>query len=275
MWKHNLNRQITKLWPSIKISGFLLIWNGVFHSLTLSILLYWSLSSQRVPELSRITTLNQFWAENQILFAALCGITGALFFRDQMSRVLQSRWEGGPDFWLSAARGCGLTLLLVLALILKGRYEFLGVSTQLNLNFLSSYAWILRSLLLTVFVVSLEFLTREVLKGPTWIRIATQLGIYWIWFFPSRGEFLSLTLISLLFSQFWSAAGFSTALFVMSHAIFGLGFFENEFSGLLQIRSLRSEETFLQNPYLQVVLLTLWAVFRYVKLWIRKEPAHP
>jgi len=123
-------------------------------------------------------------------------------------------------------------------------------------------------------VISIEFLTRQVYRGPTALRILTQLGIYWIWFFPSRAELISISMISLLFTQFWAAAGFSSALFILSHAVFGLGFFENEFSGILQIRSLRSDETFLQNPYLQVLLFLLLILFRYAKLF-RKEPRTP
>lgn len=271
MWKHNLNRQITKLKPALKISAFLMLWNGVFHGLTMSILLYWSLSSSRVPELARITTLNQFWAENQILFAALCGVTGSLFFRNQIGQLVDDRADGFRWLGIHAFRGFAFALVMVIALVLRRRYQFLGLSTQLNLNFLSSYAWILRSFLIFSFILTTEFLTRRVLHGPTWIRVLTQITIFWIWFFPSWSEIFSLVVLSLLFNNFWASTGFLTAIFIVTHAIFGLPFFENEFSGIFQIRSTRAEETFLQNPYLQVTLVALLVTFRYAKLLLRKE----
>lgn len=275
MWKQNLNRQFSKLRPALKISAFLMLWNGIFHGLTMSILLYWSLSSARVPELARITTLNQFWAENQILFAALCGLTGSLFFRNQISElfseVTADRAEGFRWLGIHAVRGFGFALVMVIALVLRHRYQFLGLSTQLNLNFLSSYAWILRSILIFTFILTTEFMTRRVLNGPTWIRVLTQITIFWIWFYPSWSEIFSLIVLSLLFNNFWASTGFLTAIFVVTHAIFGVPFFENEFSGIFQIRSLRAEETFLQNPYVQVTLVALLVTFRYARLLLRKE----
>jgi hypothetical protein len=272
MWKHNLTRQLSKLWPHLRISAFILVWIGLFHSLTLNLLVYWSLTSSQVPELARITTLNQFWAENQILFAALCGLSGSFFFKGQLQRLFQERQEGVRWLLIHALRGFLFTCVILTALIVRGRYEFLGLSTQLNLNFLSSYAWFFRAVLLFLFVFSTEFLTRRVLQGPVWLRVTTQVLIYWIWFFPSWGELLSIGLLSLLFSSFWAATGFTAAIFISSHAWFGLPFFENEFSGILQIKYLKADETLLQNPYLQITLLVLLFVFRYAKLLFRKEP---
>ncbi|NDG83509.1 MAG: hypothetical protein EBX52_00540 [Proteobacteria bacterium] len=88
MWKANLNRHFAKLLPALKISSFLIFWSWIFHAFTLAILLFWSLTSNRVSSLNRMSTLNQFLSENQILFAALGSISALPFFRD----TLVGRW---------------------------------------------------------------------------------------------------------------------------------------------------------------------------------------
>jgi hypothetical protein len=280
MLKPNLNRHFAKIFPALKVSFFLIVWNGVFHSLTLSILLYWSLTSNRVPELSRMSTLNQFWTENQILFAMICSIAGTFFFKDQLIRFAKSYSIGRRIFFTHFLRGVFFAIAMVLSLVLTHRYEFLGFSAQLNLNFLSSYAWIFRAILMLLFVLSSEFLTRvvlhsELVESPSnltrsILETITHLSIYWIWFNPSLSELVTLTLIFSLFSGAWSAAGFISALFIMTHAVFGLPFFENEFVGLLQFKaplnSTGSEEIFLQNPFLQLTLLILFVVFRISRM---------
>jgi|GEM_PF-3600367 len=269
MLNPNLNRQIRKILPDLKVSFFLLVWNGVFHSLTLSTLLYWSFTSPRVPELSRMSTLNQFWTENQILFAAICTVSGAFFFKDQLTDFIRGYFSSRSVFWVNFLRGIFFATALVVGLIWSKRYEFLGVSSQFDLNFLSSYAWIFRALVVFLFVISSEFLTRVALPTP-WLGTLTRLAIYWIWFTPTLPEAATLVLLFLLFTGAWSAAGFTSALFVMTHAVFGLPFFENEFSGLLQLKvpleSMVNADydynAFLQNHYLQATLLILLVIFR-------------
>jgi hypothetical protein len=284
MSKPNLNRLFAKVFPALKVSFFLIVWNAVFHSLTLSILLYWSLTSNRVPEASRMGTLNQFWTENQILFAMICSVSGTFFFKDQLFRFLRSYSSGKRMFLINFLRGACFAVAMIVGLILIHRYEFLGFSAQLNLNFLSSYAWIFRAILILLFVISSEFLTRivlhsEVVDAPSnrtraVLETVTHLSIYWIWFSPSTPELVTLTLIFLLFSAAWSASGFISALFIMTHAVFGLPFFENEFVGLLQLKApinLNNEDTFLQNPYLQITLLILLIVFRLSRITTLKR----
>ena len=280
MLKPNLNRHFTKILPALKVSLFLIIWNAVFHSLTLSILVYWSLTSNRVPEMSRMSTLNQFWTENQILFAMMCAVAGTFFFKDQLIRFVRSYSVARKIFWMNFLRGAFFALAMVISLIITHRYEFLGFSAQLNLNFLSSYAWIFRAILVFLFVMSSEFLTRvvmhsELVESPanltrSILETLTHLAIYSIWFSPSLPELFTLTLIFLLFSGAWTAGGFISALFIMTHAVFGLPFFENEFVGLLQLKaplnSIRSEDSFLQNPYLQLTLIILFIIFRISRM---------
>jgi hypothetical protein len=287
MLKPNLNRHFAKILPALKISFFLIVWNAVFHSLTLSILLYWSLTSNRVPELSRMSTLNQFWTENQILFAMMCSVSGTLFFKDQLFRFLRSFAIANRVFYLNFLRGTLFAIAMIVSLILTHRYDFLGFSAQLDLNFLSSYAWIIRAVLVLLFVISSEFLTRvvmhsELVENPSnltrsILETATHLTIYWIWFNPTPSELLTLTLIFLLFSGAWSASGFISALFIMTHAVFGLPFFENEFVGLLQLKSplasMRGEDTFLQNPYLQLTLVILFVIFRISRMTTLRSSA--
>jgi hypothetical protein len=279
MWKPNLNRHFAKIAPalknSLKISFFLIVWNGLFHSLTLSILIYWSLTSTRVSEMSRMTTLNQFWAENQILFAALSALASIFFFGDYVRRVILDGRIGLTSFGINFLRGVFFSLLLIGALILDHRYEFLGFSAQLNLNFLTSYAWFFRALLMLLFVGSTEFVTRVVLRSELHdetmgvvspvarylVETLTHLSIYWIWFNPALPEVITLLLLFLLFQGFWSATGFISAFFIMVHAVFGLPFFENEFVGVLQLKplteELRGDESILQNHYLIATLILL------------------
>ena len=254
MWKPKLNRHFI----------FILIWNAVFHSLTLSILLYWALTSTRVTELNRMSTMNQFWSENQILFAALGSVAATLFFKDQWIDLWKQIKTGKKSFFFNFIRGSIFGLILILSLILKHQYEFLGFSVQLNLNFLTSYTWIFRSTLILLLILSNEFLVRVVLKASRLTELATFLYLYWIWFNPNPAELITLSLLYGLFTHFWSASGFLSGLFIMTHAVFGLPFFENEFLGLLQLKLLNNEDGFYQNRYLQLTLVFLLFGFKLI-----------
>ena len=279
MWKTKLNRQFLKILPGLKISGFLILWGTLFHSFTLSILLYGSLKSEHVLSSNRLTTLNQFLSENQILFAALSYASALLFFRDEIQRFWKERVHGFQDFARSFLRGIGFGAALMVALLFHRDYEFLGFTTQLNLNFLSSYAWILRSILMAIFVISTEFLVRVVLKKETLgvvggraLEVLTLVFLYWIWFEPHLSELLTLVLLFATFSTFWTGAGFLSAFFILNHAIFGLNFFENEFLGILQFKALRaSENNFLQNHYLQATFFAVLLFIHYTQFKLRKE----
>jgi hypothetical protein len=280
MWKANLNRHFAKISRALKISAFLLLWNILFHSFTLSILLYWSLTSSRVPQLSRMTTLNQFLSENQILFAALSSLSALFFFRDVMFDLWTERRTVMPEFLRAWTRGMGFGISMLAALTLGHQYKFLGFSTQLDLNFLASYAWILRALLIFLFVSSTELLVRVVVKKtmPTGIssfliQNLTLVLLYWIWFNSKPAELLTLFLLFSIFSTVWASIGFLSALFILVHAICGLNFFENEFAGLIQFKILATnEESFFQNHTLQAVLVILLVLIHYVRMRIRKEP---
>ncbi|NDG83510.1 MAG: hypothetical protein EBX52_00545 [Proteobacteria bacterium] len=161
-------------------------------------------------------------------------------------------------------------------------YGFLGFSNQLNLNFLTAYAWIFRAFLITGFVLSTEILVRVIIhnelpSGPVRpvFEIATLLLIYSVWFTPRPGELLTLGLLFSIFPTFWSSAGFLSAFFVLTHAILGINFFENETSGLIQMKALHNDETLLQNHHLQSMLVILLVLIRYAKLRLRKEALKP
>lgn len=278
MWKANLNRHFLKILPGLKISGFLILWGALFHSFALSILLYGSLSSDRVLSTNRLSTLNQFLSENQILFAALSSVSAILFFRDPLAVLWKERASGTADFLKAFLRGIGFGVALMVALIFSHEYEFLGFTTQLNLNFLSSYAWILRAFLIFIFVFSTEFLVRVVLKqelkdakGGVILQITTLNLLYWIWFEPGLSEVFTLVLLFSIFSSFWVSTGFLSAFFILLHALFGLNFFENEFVGIVQFKPLASEEGILQNPHLQVAFFALAIFVYYTQFRIRKE----
>ncbi len=278
MWKANLNRHFTKMKPALKISAFLVIWSALFHSFMLSILLYWSLTSEQVSALGRMTTLNQFLSENQILFAAASSLSAIFFFRDRIAEVWAERKIAPLNLIKASLRGIGFGSVMIGALILNHEYEFLGFSTQLGLNFLASYAWILRALLIIVFVFSTEFLAKVVILRETQDRLSrillpdlTLLFMYWVWFNPKGGEIATLLLLFSLFSTFWSSSGFISAFFILVHAVFGLNFFENESIGILQLKVNQSEETFFQNHTLQAMLVILLILLQYVRLKLRKD----
>jgi hypothetical protein len=276
MWNLNLNRHFAKFLAVLKIPLFLLIWNGILHALTLSILVYWSLTSTRVPELNRMSTMNQFWAENQILFATLSCVAISFFFQDRLLKLWRER--NLAAFSVNFLRGALLAVVLVAGLVISKKFEFLGFSAQLNLNFLTSYAWVLRAILVFLFVLSTEFLIRIVLREELQREVSTRVrfaietfcfvALYWIWFSPTLTEVFSLLMLYTLFLNFWSSSGFLSALFVFTHAVFGLPFFENEFVGILQVKSSRFEEHFLQNPQLVLVLMILWGTFRGSKIFM-------
>jgi len=282
MWKAKLNRHFAKLIPALRISTFLILWNGLFHSFTLAILLFWSLTSERVSALNRMTNLNQFLSENQILFATLSSVSALIFFKDHLQEVWRNRRSGLTELFRSGLRGAGFGTLLMLALILKGDYDFLGFSTQINLNFLAAYAWIFRAFLILCFIFSTEFLTRVVLhqrlttvRSQLILENLTLILIYSIWFSPKPGEILSLALCFLVFRSFWSSAGFLASFFILIHAILGLNFFENETVGIFQLRGNRLDESILQNRHLQTLLLILLLLIRYAKVRLRKESRNP
>ncbi len=278
MWKANLNRHFWKTLPALKVPFFLVLWNGIFHSFTLAILLFWTLTSRRIPALQRMSTLNQFLSENQMLFAALASCSALFFFKGPLADVWNDRRRGTSQFGKGFLRGLGFGSAVVIALSLKGELSFLGLSTQLNLNFLAAYAWILRSLLILALVVSAEFLVRvvvrEELRGTplrTPLEILTLISIYWAWFAPGGAESFTLALAFSVFPAFWSSAGFVSAFFILIHAVCGLDFFENQTAGILQFKPGGSETPVLQNLYVQVMLFVLLALARYVSIKNRKE----
>ena len=282
MWKANLNRHFAKLFPALKISSFLLLWSGLFHSFTLAILLFWSLTSNRVPGPNRVSVLNQFLSENQILFATLSSLSALLFFRDALATLWRNHRIGLPVLLLSALRGFGFGSIMILALILNHDYEFLGLSTQASLNFLTAYAWIFRAILILGFIFSTEFLTRVIIHDalppgrirPYFENISLLL-IYWVWFTPRPGELLGLFLLFSIFPSFWASTGFLSAFFILSHAVLGLNFFENETTGILQLKANHSEESLLQSGSLQSMLVILLVLIHYGKLRLRKESLNP
>jgi hypothetical protein len=278
MWKAKLNRHFAKLAPAFKISIFLILWSGLFHSFTLAILLLWSLTSARVSALNRMTTLNQFLSENQILFATLGSLSALVFFKDTVLETWRSRRNGIPEMLRAGLRGSGFGALLIIALIWNKEYEFLGLSTQVNLNFLAAYAWMFRALLICGFVLSTEFLVRVILRRELHtvrsrliVENLTLIGIYTIWFSPKPGEIITLLPLFLLFRSFWSTSGFIASFFIVTHAILGLGFFENETVGILQLKGNRPEESLLQNGHLRMILLLLLLFSHYAKVRLRKE----
>jgi hypothetical protein len=278
MWKANLNRHFRKTLPALRVPCFLILWNAIFHAFTLSILLFWTLTSRSIPVLQRMSTLNQFLSENQMLFAALASCSALFFFKPPVQEAWSERRIGFQRFLRGFLRGLGFGSAAVIALSLKGEFSFLGLSAQLNLNFLAAYTWIFRSILILALVISAEFLVRVVVRGElrnlpgrNTIEILTLVLIYWAWFAPGLPELLTLVLAFSVFPDFWSSSGFVSAFFALIHAVCGLDFFENQGAGILQFKPADSALPILENPYLQAMLFLLIASSRYVSMRNRKE----
>jgi hypothetical protein len=279
MWKGNLNRHFTNLLPSLKMSGFLIFWNILFHSMTLAILLFWSLTTAKINPETRLNSLNQFLNENQILFATLCCISALLFFKSEFIRELKLFRDTAPVLIRALIRGMGLGIMVTVALALHGTYPFLGVSTQINFNFLASYAWIFRAFLIFAFCFSSEFLLRNVLRrtirDPRFqlpLEALTGLFIYWIWFGPTVSELFTLLLIFGLYYDLWVGIGFLSGWFIWLHAICGFNFFQNESQGLLQFKIPINQESLLQNSSIQLILGALLLMILIERKW--KRNAH-
>ena len=213
----------------------------------------------------------------------MSSLSALFFFQDALIGPWNDRRLILPGFFRAWARGIGFGLLFLGALTISHQYQFLVFSTQLDLNFLASYAWILRAVLIFIFVASTELLARLILKntlpgGYTSIIIQnlTLLAFYWIWFNPKLSEvFTLLLLFSFFANNAWTSIGFLSSLFILIHSVCGLNFFENEFAGLVQFKILNpNEESFFQNETLQATLVVLLLFFGYVKLKSRKE-SHP
>ena len=253
MWKAKLNQHFAKF-------AFLL-WNLIFHSLWLSALFY----------LSNGSNFNSIWAENQILFATLSVSLYAFIFRDEWGYKLRDTIQ--VRHWLTMGFIQSIVVVLLAAIqgILSKNIEFLGFSSQLGVNFLSSYSWILRSILLIALSFALNATTKSL--TPQWMGLPLQYFFFWIWFQPSLLDYSLITAFYIMNSSFIFSTGLMGGVFIMTHAVFGATLMGSEFSGLFQFKWIQEEGSLLHSPAL---ILGLFFIFFVNKLKTflnrRKDP---
>jgi hypothetical protein len=254
MWKAKLNQHFAKI--------AFLIWNMIFHSLWLSALFY----------LSNGSRFNSLWSENHLLFATLSISLLALIFRDEWKQRLRDLGQSRTLFLMGLLQAFIIVSLTTLQGILSGRFEFLGVSSQLGVNFLSSYGWVLRSVLLFALSFSLNATTKNL--SPHWMGLPLQCFFIWTWFQPGFYDYLVIIGIYALSSSFVQSTGLMAGILILTHSVLGSDFMGSEFTGLLQFKGMQDEGSLLHSPAL---ILGLFFILFLNKIKTvlnrRKEPS--
>jgi hypothetical protein len=237
MWKAKLNQHFAKI-------AFLL-WNLVFHSLWLSALFF----------LSNGSNFNSIWAENQLLFSTLSIGLFSFFGREEWINRLRNTHQTQKLFFLGWAQALILITLITFQAIYSGKIEYLGVSSEIGLNFLYSYSWLLRSFLLLILSFALNAATKNI--QPHWIGFPLQCFFFWIWFQPNWTDYMILGGIYIFNSNILFSTGLMAGVFTLTHAVLGTPLMGNEFTGLLQFKWPQDESTLLDHPALILGLFLL------------------
>ena len=253
MWKAKLNQHFAKF-------AFLL-WNLIFHSLCLSALFY----------LSNGSNFNSLWAENQTLFATISIGLFAFIFRDEWDYKLRDLTQARNLIAMGFTQAMVVVIIVAIQGILSKNIEFIGLSSQLGMNFLSSYSWILRSILLCILSFTLNATTKSLTPG--WMGLPLQIFFFWIWFQPTLLDFSFLLVFYLMNSSFLFSTGLMGGIFVMTHAVFGSTLMGSEFSGLFQLKWSQDDTSLLHNPAL---ILGLFFIFfaNKLKTFLKRRKVH-
>jgi hypothetical protein len=243
MWKAKLNQHFAKF-------AFLL-WNLIFHSLWLSALFY----------LSRGTNFNLLWAENQILFATLSIGLYAFIFRDEWTARMRDAGQARNLILFGLLQAFVVVIFAAILGVISKELEFLGLSSQLGMNFLSSYSWVLRSILILILTFALNATTKTL--SPHWMGLPLQIFFFWIWFQPNFTDYCFITIFYMMNTSFLFSVGLMSGIFVMTHAVFGSALMGSEFSGLFQFKWPETENSLLHSPAL---ILGLFFIFATNKL---------
>jgi hypothetical protein len=230
MWKAKLNQHFAKF-------AFLL-WNLTFHSLWLSALFF----------LSSGNNFNSLWAENQIFFSTLSIGLFAFIFRDEWSNKLKDLGQARSLFILGFLQALVVVVFAVILGVLSKNIEFLGFSSQLGVNFLSSYSWVLRSIFLLILTFALNATTKTL--SPHWVGLPLQLFFFWTWFQPTLLDWCFITLFYAMNTSLLFSTGLMGGFFIMTHAVFGSTLMGSEFSGLFQFKWIQDDTSLLHSPAL-------------------------
>lgn len=150
--------------------------------------------------------------------------------------------------------------------------QIIGFSSQIGMNFLSSYSWVFRSLLLMAMSFSLNATTKN--HAPSGSGIFLQLLFFWIWFRPGWQDVVLISIVYFLHPSFLFSSALMGGLMVLTHAVFGSNLLGMEFSGLLQFKWPEESYSLLQNP---VMILGLSFILGTNKLkkYFRKRKEFP
>lgn len=240
MWKAKLNQHFAKF--------AFLVWNLVFHSLWLSALFFISSGNHFIS----------IWSENQLLFATLSISLFAFIFRDEWFHKFRDSALSKNLFFRGLLLAFASVLLTTVGSVLLDQNEFLGFSSQIGVNFLSSYAWLLRSFLMVALSLSLV-VTTQVLS-PHWSGVLLQYFFFWIWFQPGFADYLLITVLYMLSSSIPFSVGLMGGILIMTHAVFGSPLMGSEFSGLFQIKWQPAGSSLLHHPALILGLFFTFVV---------------
>ncbi len=251
MWKAKLNQHFAKF-------AFLL-WNLLFHSLWLSALFY----------LSNGSNFNSLWVENQILFATLSIGLFAFIFRDEWGQKLRDLAPARQLIIMGFTQAMIVVIFATIHGVLSKNIEFLGFSSQLGMNFLSSYSWILRSVLLLILSFALNATTKNL--TPHWMGLPLQYFFFWIWFQPTFLDFCFITVFYLMNSSIIFSTGLLGGILIMTHAVFGSALMGSEFSGLFQFKWLQEDNSLLHSPALILGLFFIFSANKLKMFLIRRK----
>jgi hypothetical protein len=254
MWKAKLNQHFAKI--------AFLIWNATFHSLWLSALFY----------LSTGTNFNSLWIENQLLFATISISLLAFIFREEWGHRLRDPGQAKNLFLLGTLQAFVLITLVTVQAYFSNHLEFLGVSSEAGANFLSSYAWVLRSILIFILCFSVNATTKSF--TPHWMGLPLQLFFFWIWFNPGWTDYLLISCIYILNPSFLFSTGIMSTILILSHAIMGSSFMGMEFTGFLRFNRPEDESSLLQSPALILGLFFLFATNK-IRTALNKRKENP
>jgi hypothetical protein len=252
MWKAKLNQHFAKI--------AFLIWNATFHSLWLSALFYLSSGNNFIS----------LWNENHLLFATLSISLLAFIFRDEWNHRTRDLPAARKLFLIGALHSVVLVFLALLQASMNQGLEFLGITSDAGANFLASYSWVLRSLLIFALSFSLNATTKNL--QPHWMGLPLQFFFFWTWFNPGIQDYLLVTVIYILNPSFLFSAGLMSGILILSHAVMGAGFMGSEFTGILRFNGIEGESSLLRSPALILGLFFLFGATRINKaLNKRKE----
>lgn len=260
MFFQDLNQQFRlhakALLPRARVTFAALFWNGLMQVITLGTFMLWFFrTSTRVR-------FGDSWAESQLLFAALVQFGLLWLFREHWS------WPKPGKFLLGVFQGALFATLMMTTMLVAQKLEFLGMTSQISLNFLSNYSWVAQSFTIIAFLFAIEtFFTLPEIAPSRTLQALLFVGICAIWFQFNLRESISLFLLFLFAGWFKQPGGFVSGFLFFIHAIFGQSIFGIEFLGLFQLKLTTFGGSFLEYHWVWIGL-GLPTALPFLQTWL-------